>query len=549
MRPPSSRLRPVRAALYARYSSDRQNERSIEDQLAVCRRHAEARGWEVVATFSDAAISGAAMANRPGLQTLLAAASGAAFDLVLVEDEDRLARDLEHQAHIYNRLKAQGVAIATLSSERIGILEVGLKGVMAELYLANLSQKTARGMRANAEAGRATGARVYGYRSQPGGEVAIVEAEAEVVREIFERFAAGEAPRAIAADLNRRGVPSTYRRGWSGNMVTGDRKRGNGILANELYAGVKAWNRDTVVKDRETGKRRHVYRPPAEWRRTPVPHLRIVSEEAWAAVQARKGAERAWTPGQLSARRKGLLSGLVKCGRCGASYTSFSKTRLTCAARREKGACDNAAMPRRAMVERRVLEGLRTRLATPEAAAAYVRAYHAAWAELAAERRRDRAPVDRRLAELGRRIDRLVDDVCEGRITPAGREKLIAHEAEKAQLEVQLAAWDAEAAAPPVTLHPAAPGRYAQLIAELAATLAEAAADLPRARPLIDQVRGLILRIDVAPDPAAEDGFAINVVGDLSRFLEPADKVVGYAMVAGARYGRGPNSLPAPFAA
>ena len=61
----------MRAALYARYSNDRQNERSIEDQFAVCRRYAEARGWTIVATFSDAAISGSAMANRPGLQTLL----------------------------------------------------------------------------------------------------------------------------------------------------------------------------------------------------------------------------------------------------------------------------------------------------------------------------------------------------------------------------------------------------------------------------------------------------------------------------------------------
>ena len=123
----------MRAALYARYSNDRQNERSIEDQFAVCRRHAEARGWTIVATFSDAAISGSAMANRPGLQTLLAASAGGAFDLVLVEDEDRLARNLEHQANVFNRLKAAGVAIATLASDKIGLLEVGLKGGMAEL--------------------------------------------------------------------------------------------------------------------------------------------------------------------------------------------------------------------------------------------------------------------------------------------------------------------------------------------------------------------------------------------------------------------------------
>src|SRR5262245_45072674 len=114
----------MRAALYARYSSDRQNERSIEDQLALCRRHAEARAWSVVASFSDAAISGAAMANRPGLQALLAAAAGGAFDLVLVEDQDRLARNLEHEAHVFNRLKYLGVSIATLATDEVKILDV-----------------------------------------------------------------------------------------------------------------------------------------------------------------------------------------------------------------------------------------------------------------------------------------------------------------------------------------------------------------------------------------------------------------------------------------
>lgn len=90
----------IRAAIYARYSSDRQNERSIDDQIAVCRRSAEARGWSVTVAFSDAAISGAAMMNRPGLLTALASAERREFDVLLCEDEDRIARNLEHLAHV-----------------------------------------------------------------------------------------------------------------------------------------------------------------------------------------------------------------------------------------------------------------------------------------------------------------------------------------------------------------------------------------------------------------------------------------------------------------
>ncbi|NBU29217.1 MAG: recombinase family protein, partial [Caulobacteraceae bacterium] len=121
----------MRVALYARYSSDRQNERSIADQIEAGRRHAAAKGWTIVATFSDAAISGFAMANRPGVNQMLAQAEAGAFDLVLVEDEDRLARNDEHNAFIFNLLTYHRVGLATLTSDRVSKAQSGLKGLLA----------------------------------------------------------------------------------------------------------------------------------------------------------------------------------------------------------------------------------------------------------------------------------------------------------------------------------------------------------------------------------------------------------------------------------
>ena len=539
----------MRVALYARYSNDRQNERSIEDQFAVCRRHAEARGWTVVAGFSDAAISGAAMANRPGILSLLACAAAGEFDRVLVEDTDRLARDREHDAHIFKRLTYAHVIISTLTSDHVTAIESTFKGLMNELYLVNLSQKTRRGMRANAEQGLATGSRLYGYRSAPGGATAIVEAEAQVVREIFARFAAGETGRAIAGDLNARAIPSTRGGAWTGVQIVGNRKRGNGVLYTELYAGVKVWNRMTVVKDPDTGKRLPRMHPPSEWKRTPAEPLRIVPQALWDAVQGRKAVEGELHPGQISARRRGVLSGLLKCGCCAASYTSYSKTRLVCAANREKGAavCDNSHMADRAAIEDRVLTGLRAQLASPEAAALYVRAYHAAYAEAAAAERRERAPIEKRIAELHRIENRYCDDVEAGRATQKGYERAIAAEQERATLEAKLAAIDAAegAGSPAIALHPSAPARYAQLIDQLHATLATAGTD-PDARPLIDAVQGLIIRIDPHPDAGAPNGFRINLVGDLAKFLdaraEQARRAVGGKLVAGG----GNRHTPSP---
>ena len=542
----------MRAALYARYSSERQNERSIEDQLEVCRRHAAGRGWDVVATFSDAAISGAAMANRPGLQTLLAAAAGGGFDLVLVEDEDRLARNLEHQANIYNRLKHAGVAIATLGSDAIGILEVGLRGVMAELYLVNLGAKTRRGMRANAEAGRATGSRLYGYRSEPGGAMTVVDSEALVIIRIFEAYASGMTGREIAASLNADGVPGPRGGLWNGSSVNGSRQRGNGILHTELYAGVKVWNRMDVRKDPTSGKRTPIVRPEAEWRRTPAEQLRIVPRELWDRVQARISADGAYRPLQLAQRTKaGVFSGLLKCGCCGASYTVYNKGRLICAAHREKGdvACSNRRTLARAEIERRVLDGLRDRLLSPAAVAAYVRIYHAAYAEAGRARADARAPLEKRIAALGRSIERVVDAVCEGHASASMLARLEAQEAEKSALEAELAGLAAPAAAP-ITLHPSAARQYADLVEQLQASLAQISPMTgANDRALIGTVRQLVTRIDLTPASSAPGApVAITLHGDLARFLRPpseqAGNECGSVVVAGGGSGQAPTPVP-----
>src|SRR3546814_5194974 len=83
----------IRAALYARYSSDQQNAASIADQLSLCRERAACEGWQVEGVYEDAAISGASVILRPGIQRLLADARVGKFDIVLTEALDRISRD------------------------------------------------------------------------------------------------------------------------------------------------------------------------------------------------------------------------------------------------------------------------------------------------------------------------------------------------------------------------------------------------------------------------------------------------------------------------
>ena len=75
----------ARAAIYARFSSDLQRDRSIEDQVALCREYAVRNGYNVVAVFSDRAITGSSFLLRRGIQDLLKAARAGEFDFVIAE--------------------------------------------------------------------------------------------------------------------------------------------------------------------------------------------------------------------------------------------------------------------------------------------------------------------------------------------------------------------------------------------------------------------------------------------------------------------------------
>jgi hypothetical protein len=88
-------------ALYARYSTDNQSVVSIEDQFRICREHAGRERWQVVDTYHDAAISGASVILRPGVQLLLQDAQRGRFDIVLAEALDRVSRDQADVATLF----------------------------------------------------------------------------------------------------------------------------------------------------------------------------------------------------------------------------------------------------------------------------------------------------------------------------------------------------------------------------------------------------------------------------------------------------------------
>lgn len=511
----------MRVAIYARYSDDRQNERSVDDQITVLTRHSVARGWTVLCAYTDAAISGAHMVNRPGLNAALAACEAGEFDMLLAEDEDRIARSLEHLAHVKNRLEYAGGRLATLTTDQVDDMRVAFKGLAASDFLRNLSQKTKRGMNSNAEKGLATGSRLYGYTGAAGGAVVINQEQAAIVRRIFAEYADGRTPRAIAEGLNHDRLPSPHGNEWNASTINGSRQRANGILNTELYAGVKVWNRLKTWKDPRSGKKLSKPRPAEEWQRTPVPHLRIVDEQAWQAVRARKVAEGSARPPQLVRKRPGVFSGLIRCGVCGGAYTAGSGGRLICTVRRERGpsACSNRRTVPRIQIEQRVLTALRERLLAPEAVEIYVRRYHQRWQANRLLELSQRAPLEKRLAEIERRIDRGVAAIFDGSASDKIKDTLKALDLEKVEVAARLAAMGA--VSPPIELHPRLAQHYSDRVRELQECLAEAATDDGK-RKLVEAARDLVDKITVRPvsDDRAAD-LEIVLHGRLAPFLRP----------------------------
>lgn len=241
----------MRVAIYARYSSENQRDASIEDQVAICREHAKREGWMVVETYTDRAISGASL-MRPGIQALLTDTMNGKIDIVLAEALDRLSRDQEDIAGIYKRMSFAGIKLFTLSEGEVSNLHIGLKGTMNAMFLQDLADKTRRGLRGRIERGKSGGGKCYGYDvvkkldsngEAVRGERKINAKDAKIVTRIFNDYAAGISPKAIAKTLNEEGVPGPSGKGWGQSTINGNRERGTGILNNELYIGRLVWNR------------------------------------------------------------------------------------------------------------------------------------------------------------------------------------------------------------------------------------------------------------------------------------------------------------------
>jgi site-specific DNA recombinase len=516
----------MRAAIYARYSSDLQRDTSIGDQVRSCNALLEKEHWTLAATYTDPAVTGTSRL-RPGYQKLLEDARNSQFDVVVAEALDRLSCDQEDIAALYKHLSFAGVKLITIAEAEISELHVGLKGTMNALFLKDLRVKVKRGLEGRIRQGKSGGSLAFGYRVVRqlddrgelvrGGRI-IDEAEAQVVRRIFELFVAGKSPRAIAKLLNAEAVPGPKGRPWCDTMIRGHRLRGCGILHNEIYIGRLIWNRQSFIKHPTTGRRVPRYNPETEWIVQDVPELRIVEQALWERARARLDEIYSSAPvararsSEFWKRRRPrhLLTGLVFCRDCGSSYAAAGRHYLACSAARRQGSCKSGVgIPRQAL-EDLVLNALKRHLLAPAYVQEFVHAFHAEVnrarrdAEIAAGIKR------KELDEVNRRLDRLIDAIADGLRAPGLQTRLDELEYRKLQLQRELEATPS----PAPRFHPRLSDVYRDKVAQLHAAFAD-----PQDREeAIGILRGLIEKISVCLTGKGRS-FEVELVGEIANMV------------------------------
>lgn len=528
----------LRAVLYARYSTDKQRETSIEDQLRGARARAELEGWTIAAVHSDEGISGTVpVAQRRGGKALLADALASRYDVLIVEGLDRLSRELGEQEGLVKRLEHRGIRIIgtadgydTQASGR-KVMRIA-RGLINELYLDDLREKTHRGLAGQFDRGLSAGGRTYGYRTVDVGRgkaLQIDEDEARWVRWVFERFAAGDSVRAICYRLNELNIPSARGGTWAISALHGDVTKGLGMLNNELYTGRVVWNRRQWIKDPDTGRRRYVERPREEWQERVDESLRIISPELWHAVRTRpRLGPHAGTRTGRGAVPKTLFGGLLRCHACGGPVIAVNSQRYGCGVHRDRGntVCSSSLTVARDVIDKRLLAELRDELLDPTALAELQAAVREILASRARNAGQDQAEARKRHQVLRDEIARLVDAIAALGVSQALAQRLKAAEAELQQIQATLASSTTPTAA---AVLDDVTARYRRMVLGLQETLTSMA-DRARTREILANMLGPVTI------GRGEDGEVFAEIDEPAERLLVAVAGESLGMVAGAGF-------------
>lgn len=345
---PNREVTDMNIAAYCRVSTDKSDQlNSLETQKEFFLEYTKRTGDNLIKLYADEGISGTKIKNRKEFQRMLADAEKSLFDMVVVKDISRFARNTVDLLQSVRKLKSLGIETQFLTANMTSMgnseFVLTIFGALAQEESANTSKRIKFGKKMNAEKGRVPNI-VFGYDKTIGDyfNLSINENEAMAIRQIFQWYTEeGYGGSKIANMLNERGIKTKRGNNWSQNSVCR-------ILTNEIYTG-KIINGKEEIANFLTGQRKE--KDESEWLVTLRPELRIIEDEVFDKAQdILKGRHDSFKITHERQSNKYLFSTLIKCKECGWSFRrtvrQYKNTyvRWVCSGHNGKGAdsCPNA---------------------------------------------------------------------------------------------------------------------------------------------------------------------------------------------------------------
>ena len=337
----------MKIAAYCRVSTDKADQlNSLEAQKEFFSEYTQRTGDVLVKLYADEGISGTKIKNRKEFLRMMSDAEKGMFDMVVVKDISRFARNTVDLLQNVRKLKALGIETQFLTANMTSMgnseFVLTIFGALAQEESANTSKRVKFGKKLNAEKGRVPNI-VYGYDKTIGDyfNLEINKEESKVVKQIYKWYTEeGYGAAKISNMLNEKGYRTKRNCKWSQNAICR-------ILTNEIYTG-KIINGKQEISDFLTGQRRE--KDETEWLVVERPELRMIEDEVFEKAQEiLRGRNDAFNLNHERQSNKYLFSTLIKCKECGWSFRRTVRTykntyvRWVCSGRNGKGAdsCPN----------------------------------------------------------------------------------------------------------------------------------------------------------------------------------------------------------------
>ena len=377
----------LRIIIYARYSTEDQNPRSIDDQVAECRRFLQTLGIDFtrcdIRVLSDRAISGEEV-SRPGINDVKAAIRDVDVDLIVTEESSRLFRRQGPCLDLVDGAVDNGIRVICVNDQvdtaDEEMWEERLASSSGDAARTNrrTRQRIRRALTARHEMGAALGPVRPGYQRRatiPATERepakgpfwdAIDPVWAPTIVEAFKMVASGRPPWVVAEWLNECGLPKTanwQRPEWTERNVVA-------VIRNRIYVGLGVFRTTVAKRVRATGKSRQVKNAPEEILVKELPHLRIVPDSLHRrANEAIESRARSSVSGRehvlygIPRDSRGPLSRIIFCDICRRPMHVSGRNEggYQCSGTR-KGTCWNRTTALRQLTHERIAQAIRQAL-------------------------------------------------------------------------------------------------------------------------------------------------------------------------------------------